>query len=37
MPITAVIGDFIGHFVVTQSGKVYTVPDDGYIIVHILE
>lgn len=34
---TTVLGDFIGHFVVVQSGKQYTIPDDSYIILHIME
>jgi hypothetical protein len=37
MPVTTTVGDFIGHFLVSQLGKHYTVPDDGYILVHVLE
>jgi hypothetical protein len=37
MPDTTTVGDFIGHFLVSQLGKLYTVPDDGYILVHVLE
>lgn len=33
---TLVQGDFIAHFKVTQSGMIYTVPDDGYLLIHIL-
>lgn len=34
---TTTAGVFLGFIQVTQSGKVYSAPDDGYLLIHVIE